>query len=118
MQKLLNNSILSVLFFMTLLFLASCGTTVETVESVEVRTVQVKPPKPIVPTPDQLELREFKWIIVTPENIEEVFNNMRGEKVLFALTTSGYEAVSLNLSDVRALIQQQKEIIAIYENSF
>ena len=103
---------------MTLLFLASCGTTVEPVQSVEVRTVQVKPPKPIVPTPDQLDLRTFEWIVITPDNVDEVFNGIQGEKVLFAVTAGGYEAIALNLSDVRALIQQQKEIIAIYENSF
>jgi len=100
------------------LFLASCGTTVEPVQSVEVRTVEVKPPKPIVPTPDQLALRSFEWVVITPDNIDEVFNGVKDEKVLFAVTTDGYEAIALNLSDVRALIQQQKEIIAIYENSF
>lgn len=84
----------------------------------EVRTVQVKPPKPIVPTVDQLELRGFKWLVVTPDNIDIVFDSLTGEKVLFALTPNGYEAIALNISDVRALIQQQQEIIAIYENLF
>jgi len=56
--------------------------------------------------------------VITPENIETVFENIKGEKVLFALTTDGYEAISLNISDIRSLISQQQSIIAIYENSF
>lgn len=83
----------------------------------EVRTVEVKPPKPIVPTPDQLEMRKFDWIVITRDNVEDVFNSIEGESALFAVTADGYESISLNLSDIRAFIDQQKEIIAIYENS-
>lgn len=75
----------------------------------------VRPPKPSVPNPDELNLRDFEFIIVTPENVEEVFANMKGDKALFALTSKGYENIALNLSDIRALIQQQKVIIATYE---
>lgn len=110
---------MSVLGLTTLFFLASCAQPeIETVQSVEVRTIEVKPPKPIVPTPDQLDLREFKWIVITPDNIEETFSNIKGEAVLFAVTTDGYESIALNLSDIRALVDQQKEIIAVYEKSF
>lgn len=78
----------------------------------------VKPPKPSVPSPDELNLRDFEFIVITPENVEEVFANMRGDKALFALTSKGYENIALNLSDIRSLIQQQKAIIAIYEKQW
>lgn len=81
-------------------------------------TEYLTPPKPAVPAADELNLRDFEFIVITPENIEEVFDNMRGEKVLFALTSKGYENIALNLSDIRSLIQQQKAIIVVYENSF
>lgn len=119
MQKPLNNSIPSVLAFSTLLFIASCfRVEPEIVETVEVKTVEVAPPKPIVPTPDPLQLRETQWIVITPENIDQSFESVEGEKVFFALTVDGYEALALNISDIRALIQQQQAIIAIYEDSF
>lgn len=76
------------------------------------------PPKPSVPIPDELSLRNFEFIIITPENVEEVFKNLRGDKALFALTAKGYENISLNLSDIRALIEQQKQIIALYEKQW
>jgi len=78
----------------------------------------VRSPKPSVPTPDELNLRDFEFVIITPENINEVFANIRGDKVLFAITTQGYENIALNLSDIRALIQQQKAIIAIYDKQW
>lgn len=78
----------------------------------------VRSPKPSVQTPDELNLRDFEFVIITPENIDEVFANIKGDTVLFAVTTQGYENIALNLSDIRALIQQQKAIIAIYDKQW
>jgi hypothetical protein len=80
------------------------------------QTEYVTPPAPIVPKADPLSLRDVEFIIVTPDNFEEVFAKLKGDKVLFALTSKGYEDIALNLSDVRAYIQQQKRIIILYEN--
>jgi len=102
------------------LFLAACasGPRVEPVPPVEIATVEIPRPEPIVPQVDQLDLRTVTWTIVTPENIDEIFANLSGDKVLFAVTSDGYEALALNLSDVRAMIQQQQQIIALYKQSF
>lgn len=104
----------------SVLLLSACGSSpkIEPVVPVEVRTIEVPRPAPIVPSVDQLNLRDVKWVVVTPENIDAVFASLSGEKVLFAVTTSGYEAIALNLSDVRAMIQQQQRIIAIYQSSY
>jgi len=37
---------------------------------------------------------------------------------LYVLTGEGYENLGLNISDIRALIQQQQEIIVAYENYY
>ena len=106
---------------LTAVFLAACGssTKMEPVNPVEVRTVEVQKPAPLVPKVDQLKLREVTWVIITPENIDEKFKEIKtGELVFFALTTNGYENIALNLSDVRALIAQQNKIIAIYESQY
>tara|TARA_B110000093_G_C12938647_1_gene397018 strand:+ start:812 stop:1009 length:198 start_codon:yes stop_codon:yes gene_type:complete len=60
-------------------------------------------------------LRKFEFIIITPENIDEVFAELKDDTVLFAITKDGYENLALNISDIRAFISQQKKIIAIYE---
>ncbi len=88
-------------------------------ERVVVKTQPVATPKPIVPPVDQLRMRDVKWIVITPENIEEHFAALgSGEVVLFAVTAQGYENLALNLSDVRANIDQYKAVIAVYERSF
>jgi predicted transcriptional regulator len=38
--------------------------------------------------------------------------------LLFGVTDKGYENLALNLSDLRAYLQQQKAIIAAYENYY
>lgn len=106
--------------FVFLLILAACGQPeIEEVKPVEVRTIEVQRPAPIVPSVDQLILRPVSWIIITPDNIDEKFAQIQsGELVFFALTAEGYENIALNLSDIRALVAQQQQIIAIYKNQF
>ena len=116
-----KNSILSVLgFTMSLLLLNGCSTPqVEPVTSVQVKTIEIPRPAPIVPSVDQLNLRDVKWIIITPDNIDEKFAEIKdGDLVLFALTKDGYENLSLNLSDIRMNIEQYKRIVAIYKAQF
>lgn len=85
---------------------------------IETVVTEAKPPAPIVPNVDQLKMREVDWIIVTPENMEQVFAEIKGEKALFALDVKGYENIALNLSDIRAILQQQQAVIAIYKKQF
>lgn len=80
------------------------------------KTEYVTPPAPIVPKPDALSLRDIRFIIITPENAEEVFAKLKDDKVLFALTVEGYEDMALNLGDIRAYIRQQNKVIILYEN--
>lgn len=101
-------------------FLAACASpNVEEIRPVETRTIQIKRPAPIVPPIDQVQLRPVSWLILTPDNIDESFARIQsGELVLFALTTEGYENIALNLSDIRALIEQQNKVIAVYKSQF
>lgn len=116
-----RNSTLNALGFITsLLLVSACSTSnIEPVTSVQVRTVEVPRPAPIVPNVDQLDLRTVEWVVITPENIDQKFSDIKnGEIVLFALTREGYENLALNMSDIRAMVEQQKKIIAIYQKQF
>lgn len=116
-----KSSILNALGFTTIAFLISaCGAPkVEPVAPIQVKTIEIPRPAPVVPEVDQLRLREVEWVIITPENIDQKFNEIKnGELVLFAVTADGYENIALNLSDIRAMIEQQKKIIAIYKSQY
>jgi len=107
------------LFFVLILAACSSPAEIEQVIPVEVRTIEVQRPAPIVPSVDQLRLRSVEWIVITPDNVEESFARIQsGELVLFAVTAEGYENIALNLSDVRAMIEQQQRVIAIYQRQF
>ncbi len=64
-------------------------------------------------------MREIEFVIVTPENIEQVIAEIQSEnKVIFGVTDKGYEDIASNLADLRAYIQQQKRVIGIYESQY
>lgn len=74
-----------------------------------------------MPQADKFVSRPVEWILITPENYQEVFDKIKSDGrpvVLFGITDKGYEHLALNLSDIRAFIQQQKAIIAAYESYY
>jgi len=88
---------------------------------IEVSTVPVEKPELELPDTDEIRLREVEWTLITPDNVEDVLEQAEGSGrpvVFFALTDKGYENLGLNISDIRALIQQQKTIISAYENYY
>ena len=86
--------------------------------------VSLKPtdrPPLVVPSVDVIDSRTVRWVVVTPENVEEVFADLQesgNSIVLFALTDRGYENLSLNMADITRLIRQQQSIIAAYRQYY
>ena len=59
--------------------------------------------------------------IVTEENLNEVIADLKksGQPLaIFGLSGQGYENLSTNFSAIRALVQQQKTIIAAYNQYY
>jgi ABC-type uncharacterized transport system ATPase subunit len=115
-------SIVSVLGFLTLLTLLSGCLGKDTVPvPLEIRTKPVEKPELILPTTDVLRMRDVEWTIITENNYEEVFTNLgKDGKIvaIFGLSEKGYSNLGLNLSDLRAYIQQQQSIILAYKNYY
>lgn len=97
---------------------ASKEVEIEKPNEVIIRTVPTKPVKPIIPNIQPLSLREVEWVVITPENQEEVFSRLSDDKVYFAVSADNYEQLALNLSDLRAFIEKQNGVIRIYERQF
>ena len=119
MQKMENRLIASVLgCLIVTLLLSACSSTPR---KIEISAAPIEKPQLTLPSADVLHLREVKWVIVTEENIEEVFAELQRTGrpiVLFGLTDKGYAHLGLNFSDIRAYIEQQKAIIAAYEGYY
>jgi len=68
--------------------------------------------------PDPLKLESTHWRIVTPENIDKVWEELGadgGNVVLFALSENGYKTLSLNFAQIRNFILTQNEMLIKYK---
>lgn len=71
--------------------------------------------------PDPLKTKPVTWIVVTPENINQVWQSLRDKKadlVLFALTDDGYEQLAVDFAQIRNFIEQQRQVIIQYKNYY
>lgn len=116
---MVNRSIASALGCLTLLLVSACSK--PPIQEIKISAKPIDKPELVLPYADPIKARDVQWIIITPDNYEKVFNDLakKGQPiVLFALNDKGYENISLNLSDIRAFIQQQQAIIAAYEGYY
>ena len=91
------------------------------VKEVKVETVAVEREKLNLKTPLPIELLDPSWIIIHPSNAEDVWEVLKNDKkdiVLFALTDEGYQALSVNLTKLRNIIEQQRIILFKYKKYY
>lgn len=88
---------------------------------VEVVTKPIEKPALVLPPIDEFKARDVEWIVVTPENADTVFKSLEEKNesiVLFTITATGYEKLSLNMADLLKLVQQQNLIITAYKKYY
>ncbi len=107
------------------LLLSSCASfslfNKDKVKEVKVETVEVEREKLNLKTPLPIELLDPSWIIIHPSNAEDVWEVLKDDKkdiVLFALTDEGYQALSVNLTKLRNIIEQQRIILFKYKKYY
>ena len=74
----------------------------------------------IVRRPDPVAMKDADIVVVTEANLQEVIERIKGtqgEFVLYALTAQSFEALALNLEQVKRFIEQQNNVILYYENN-
>ena len=100
-----------------LLFLASgCAT-----KPMEISVAPIEKPSLVLPGIASVDLREIKWMIVTPENAAAVFEHLKKNgtnPVLFALTDDGYQALSLNFADIQRYINDKNGAVIGYKDYY
>jgi len=71
--------------------------------------------------PDPLKTKPIEWVVITPDNAEEVFKSLEqkgNDSVLFSLTDDGYQQLALTIADLRNLINTQRNIILKYKEYY
>ena len=99
--------------------LAACSTNKPV--PIEVSAKPIEKPTLVLPPVDELNMKKVEWIVINEGNVEAVIEKLKGSDgafAVYALTGEGYGNLSLNFSDIRALVQQQQAIIAAYEGYY
>jgi hypothetical protein len=91
------------------------------VQPVEIQTTAVERTSLNLPHPTPLSPRNPQWIIITPENAEQVWKDLESKNsnlVLFAITDRGYEELSVTMAEIRNFINSQRHIIIKYKEYY
>jgi hypothetical protein len=79
-----------------------------------------KTPLDITP-PEPLSIKPIEWIVVTPENVDEVFAKLKDEGkdvVILAMTSDGYQRLAITMADIRNFVNTQRNIIIQYKQYY
>jgi len=91
------------------------------VKPIEIQTKAVERTRLDLPNPQPLQPRSPQWILITPQNAEEVWAKLKEQNVdlvLFGLTDNGYEELSINMAELRSFIASQRQIIIKYKEYY
>jgi hypothetical protein len=115
---------MKVLLFISCLFLSGCasfGWNNSKVKPIEVQTKAVERARLNLADLPPLKARELSWIVITPENAEDVWKKLKEQNVdlvLFAITDDGYEQLSILMAEIRNFIASQRSIILKYKEYY
>ena len=99
-------------------FLSSCS---ESVQEIQVTTVEVSKTPLNLPNPDPLKLQDVEWIIISKDNAMEIFEKLKaagGEYALFAVEDTGYEKIQINFTDIRNKLAEQRQLLLAYKEYY
>lgn len=117
----MNVRILSTLLILPLISGCASFSLFDKTPKVEVKTTAVERTKLNLPDPTPLSGRDVRWVVITPENADKVWNNLKEkgvDLVLFGLTDEGYEQLSLSMAEIRNFMSQQRVIILKYKEYY
>lgn len=117
------NVLLSLILTTSLLLLSGCTSFLfgEDVKPVEVVTKKEERARLNLADPTPLSMRPVEWVVITPENAEEVWTELQQSNtdlVLFGLTDEGYENLAINIANIRNMMNQQRIIIIKYKDYY
>jgi HAMP domain-containing protein len=81
---------------------------------------QVDLPMPIIPSPAPLNFRDVKWQVYNKADIEILMADLKDKEedgfAIFALDAEGYEALALNVNELRRYVLEQQQVILFLTN--
>ena len=89
----------------------------------KIKLFQVEKPREKLdyPMPTPLQLEQVKWIIITSNNANEVFEKLEGagiDPVLFGLTDKYFEILAKKFAQIRAKLQETNKLLEEYKKYY
>ena len=104
------------------LFLVGCaGNKVQPEAKVVIQKVIEKKLPLNIANPTPLDLDHIQWIIVTEENVDEIWQQIKDDNegvALFALRHGDYETLAMNIAEIRQLIGEYVVILKQYKKYY
>ena len=105
----------SALLLMTLMMGSSCSLIPTKQIEVVAKPIERQIVQPIMPR--EIDLKEVRWLTITPENYEEQFaviEAQEGELVFLAMTIPDYELMAYNMQELKRYITELKDVVVYY----
>lgn len=107
------------IIIMSVILLSGCSLFKE--QPIEIVTTCVEKTPLELNNPIKLNLLPVKWYVITENNYVEIFEELKETNtdiVLFGLTDTGYQNMSLNFADIFKYISTQKKITESYKEYY
>ena len=105
----------SALLLMTLTMVSNCSLIPTKQVEVVAKPIERQIVQPIMPR--EIDLKEVRWLTITPENYEEQFaviEAQEGELVFLAMTIPDYEVMAYNMQELKRYITELKDVVVYY----
>ena len=105
----------SALLLMTLTMVSNCSLIPTKQVEVVAKPVERTIVQPIMPR--EIDLKEVRWLTITPENYEQQFElieEQEGELVFLAMTIPDYEVMAYNMQELKRYITELKDVVVYY----
>lgn len=97
-------------------FLAGCFTFSD---DTPIQTTPARIPTAVAPTPAPLNMRPVHWQVLTVDDLRRLLAEQEANPdpnfVLYALDNGNFQALNLNLVDIRQFVLEQQEVITFYK---
>jgi len=107
--------------FLIALILLLTGCSIGGERKVKIFSVEEPRAKLNLPKPMPLTLEDIRWIIITSENAQEVFQRLEEQgidPVLFGLTDKDYELLAKNFAQIRQKLQETNSLLEEYKKYY
>ena len=99
----------------TLMMVSNCSLLPTKTLEVSAKPIERTIVQPIMPR--EIDLKEVRWLTITPENFEEQFKvieEQEGELVFLAMTIPDYELMAYNMQELKRYITELKDVVVYY----